>query len=109
MTAIARVVTKAGGQMLIAKLEDQTGAIEVVVFPKWYPELSPLFADDAIVVVKGKHQGAPRDRQAARLIEPQSARRSEDEERPEVSLQAIEAWPLGQAPVISGGSRAVPQ
>jgi len=104
VTASRRVVTKAGGQMLVAKLEDLTGAIEVVVFPKWYPELSPLLLDEAIVVVKGKVKERRAIGKPPGYIEPQSAD-EEKQERPEVSLQAIEASPLGLAPVISGGSR----
>jgi DNA polymerase-3 subunit alpha len=104
VTASRRVVTKAGGQMLVAKVEDLTGAIEVVVFPKWYPELSPLFLDEAIIVVKGKVKERRAVGKPPGYTEPQSAE-EERQERPEVSLQALEAWPWTQAKVLMNGIR----
>ncbi len=104
ITASRRVVTKAGGQMLVAKLEDLTGTIEVVVFPKWFPELSPLLLDEAIVVVRGKVKERRTIGKPPGYVEPQSAD-EEKQERPEVSLQALEAWPFGQARYLNNGSR----
>ena len=93
-----RVLTKAGGQMLIARLEDMTSAVEVVVFPKWYAELGPVFADDAVVVVKG------RVKERRQIGKPLAAPPTDaaDDDRPEVSLHALEAWPLANARVIGG-------
>jgi DNA polymerase-3 subunit alpha len=54
VTAVRRTLTKAQSQMLIATVEDMSGAIEVVVFPKQYPILQGFFAEDAIVVVTGR-------------------------------------------------------
>jgi DNA polymerase-3 subunit alpha len=54
VTAVRRTLTKAQAQMLVATVEDMSGAIEVVVFPKQYPVLSGFFAEDAIVVVNGR-------------------------------------------------------
>ena len=54
VTAVRRTLTKAQSQMLIATVEDMSGAIEVVVFPKQYPILQGFFAEDAIVVVNGR-------------------------------------------------------
>ena len=104
ITASRRVVTKAGGQMLVAKLEDLTGTIEVVVFPKWYAELSALFLDEAIIVVRGKVKerravGKPPGYAETQPVE------EERQERPEVSLQALEAWPWTQAKIVSNGSK----
>jgi len=104
VTASRRVVTKAGGQMLVAKLEDLTGAIEVVVFPKWFPELSPLLLDEAIVVVKGRIKERRAIGKPPGYAEPQSAD-EEKQERPEVSLQALEAWPFNQARYLNAGAR----
>jgi len=96
VTTSRRVVTKAGGQMLVAKLEDLTGTVEVVVFPKWFPDLSPLLLDEAIVVIKGKVKERRAIGKPAGYVEPQAAD-EEKLERPEVSLQALEAWPFNQA------------
>jgi DNA polymerase-3 subunit alpha len=54
VTAVRRTMTKAQMQMLIATVEDMTGAIEVVVFPKQYAQLQGLFVEDAIVIVNGR-------------------------------------------------------
>jgi DNA polymerase-3 subunit alpha len=105
ITASRRVVTKAGSQMLVAKLEDLTGTVEVVVFPKWFPELSPLLLDEAIVVVKGRVKERRVVGKPPGYIEPQSAD-EEKQERPEVSLQALEAWPFNQARYLNAQSRA---
>ncbi|MBV8373042.1 MAG: DNA polymerase III subunit alpha, partial [Candidatus Eremiobacteraeota bacterium] len=49
-----RTITKMGQQMLIAQLEDMTGACEVIVFPKSYDQFHTLFKPDAVLVVKGR-------------------------------------------------------
>ncbi len=54
VTAVRRTLTKAQAQMLVATVEDTTGAIECVVFPKQYPDLQARFVEDAIVVVTGR-------------------------------------------------------
>jgi DNA polymerase III subunit alpha len=98
ITSARRVITKAGDQMLIARLEDQTSSIEAVVFPKWYAELAPIFAVDAIVVIKGrvKERRAPGKPLVAVPLE-----EGGEEERVELSLQAVEAWPFEKARIIS--------
>ena len=52
--AVRRTMTKAQAQMLIATVEDMTGPIEVVVFPKQYAALQALFVEDAIIIVNGR-------------------------------------------------------
>jgi len=54
VTAVRRTLTKAQTQMLIATVEDTTGAIECVVFPKAYAELQARFEEDRIVVITGR-------------------------------------------------------
>ncbi|MEA2722009.1 MAG: polymerase subunit alpha, partial [Candidatus Eremiobacteraeota bacterium] len=54
ITAVRRTMTKAQSQMLIATVEDTTGAIECVVFPKQYADLQLRFIEDAIVVITGR-------------------------------------------------------
>jgi len=54
ITGVRRTMTKAGAQMLIATVEDTTGAIECVVFPKQYGELQGRFIEDAIVTITGR-------------------------------------------------------
>ncbi len=54
VTGARRAMTRAGGQILIAQLEDTTGSCEVVVFPKLYPQVQQLFESDRILVVRGR-------------------------------------------------------
>jgi DNA polymerase III subunit alpha len=54
LTEVRRTLTKAQQQMLIAVLEDMTGVVEVIVFPKSYPQLQGAFVRDGIVTVKGR-------------------------------------------------------
>jgi DNA polymerase-3 subunit alpha len=66
LTEVRRTVTKAQQQMLIAVLEDMTGSVECIVFPKTYAQLQPPFVVDAIVTIKGRvrfreRRGAPGD------------------------------------------------
>ena len=98
VTSARRVITRAGDQMLIAMLEDQTAAIETVIFPKWYAEIAPLMQTDAIVVIKGRVKERRVPGKPVALIA--SAEHGE-EEKADLSLQAVEAWPLAKAPLIS--------
>ncbi len=54
VTAVRRTLTKAQTQMLIATVEDTTGAVECVVFPKQYADLQARFVEDQIVVITGR-------------------------------------------------------
>ncbi len=46
--------TKAGSQMAGCKLEDLTGAVEVIVFPKLYATAKDHYRPEGVVVVKGR-------------------------------------------------------
>ena len=54
VVAVRRTMTKAQQQMLIATLEDMTGSVECIVFPKSYAQLQATFVPDAIVTIKGR-------------------------------------------------------
>jgi DNA polymerase III subunit alpha len=54
ITSVRRTLTKAQAQMLIATVEDTTGAIECVVFPKQYTDLQARFIEDGIVIITGR-------------------------------------------------------
>lgn len=49
-----RIVTKRGDAMMLANLEDLTGSIPLVIFPKAYEKCAPFLNDDEAVIVKGK-------------------------------------------------------
>jgi DNA polymerase III subunit alpha len=51
---IRRVVTKKGQLMAYAELEDLTGTIDVILFPRQYEHYHRLLVADAMVVVAGK-------------------------------------------------------
>ncbi|MBD5634524.1 MAG: hypothetical protein IAI49_08615, partial [Candidatus Eremiobacteraeota bacterium] len=54
LTAVRRTMTKQQQQMLVATLEDMTGSVECIVFPKSYAQLQATFVADAIVTIKGR-------------------------------------------------------
>ncbi len=54
ITKIKQVVTKKGDLMAFIEVEDVSGIIEVIVFPKAYTKFQELIQADNIVLVKGK-------------------------------------------------------
>ncbi len=55
VVAAKKIMTKAGNnEMAFVKVEDLTGAIEVVVFPKVYGRTSATWVRDTLVVVTGR-------------------------------------------------------
>jgi DNA polymerase-3 subunit alpha len=54
ISAQRKIVTRAGKMMLAATIEDLTGSLEVLVFPRTYDETSSHWADEAPVIVTGK-------------------------------------------------------
>jgi DNA polymerase-3 subunit alpha len=87
LIAVRRTMTKAQAQMLIATLEDMSGSIEVIVFPKSYAALQASFVQDAIVTVKGRVN--VRERRGAG-----AASGGEDQQALEVSVLATEVRPF---------------
>ncbi|MBN2057627.1 MAG: DNA polymerase III subunit alpha [Candidatus Saganbacteria bacterium] len=49
-----RLTTKKGDMMLVGKIEDLSGSIGLVVFPKTYRKYTELLNNDQVVLVKGK-------------------------------------------------------
>ncbi|MDR7518486.1 MAG: DNA polymerase III subunit alpha [Armatimonadota bacterium] len=54
ITAVKRTTTKTGSAMAFLTLEDLTGGVEVIVFPKTYEQSHLALRRDAIVVVRGR-------------------------------------------------------
>jgi len=54
LTGTKVLTTKKKQSMLVAKLEDLTGSIDLVVFPEAYEKHSALLKDDKIVQIRGK-------------------------------------------------------
>jgi DNA polymerase-3 subunit alpha len=52
--AVRRVVTRNGHIMAYAELEDLTGVIDLILFPRIYEQLRQLFEPERVVVVQGK-------------------------------------------------------
>jgi DNA polymerase-3 subunit alpha len=48
--------TRKGLAMATFRLEDLTGSVEIVVFPKLYEKVAPGYTPDQVVVVKGRFQ-----------------------------------------------------
>lgn len=54
ISALKRTTTKNGAAMAFMTLEDLTGSVEVIVFPKTYEQSHLALRRDAIVVVRGR-------------------------------------------------------
>jgi len=54
VAALKRTTTKAGSVMAFLTLEDLTGSVEVIVFPRTYEQNAFLLKRDAILVVRGR-------------------------------------------------------
>ena len=85
VTGVRRTMTKAQQQMLIATIEDMTGTVEAIVFPKHYALLQAPFIPDAIVTIKGRVRF--RERRGA------AAANAGDEAPVELSIQVDEVKP----------------
>ena len=97
ITGVKRTVTKGGSAMAFLTLEDLTGNVEVIVFPRTYEQVHFLLKRDAVVVVRGKVDVM--DQQAKILAE----RVMPLEEAEEVEPLAVPSGPSG-----NGASDAVP-
>ncbi|MGI8882425.1 MAG: DNA polymerase III subunit alpha [Jatrophihabitans sp.] len=54
VSSVARKITKAGAPWAQAQVEDLSGAVEVLFFPKTYAEHGMSIAEDAIIAVRGR-------------------------------------------------------
>ncbi len=54
LTQIKRVFTKSGSYMAYATLEDPTGRIDVVIFPKVYAQFQNILKDDHLFMMEGR-------------------------------------------------------
>jgi DNA polymerase-3 subunit alpha len=54
VASVHTIITKKGDPMAFVSVEDITGNLEVVVFPRLYEETRELWAEDRLVVVRGK-------------------------------------------------------
>lgn len=54
VVSLRRIVTKSQQTMLAAELEDATGVVEVVVFPRTFDATQAVWEEDALLVVSGK-------------------------------------------------------
>ncbi len=48
------ITTKAGSLMAFVTVEDLSGIMEILVFPKTFDDCAPLIRENAVIVVKGK-------------------------------------------------------
>jgi DNA polymerase-3 subunit alpha len=58
---VREITTKSGQRMAFVKLEDQTGEIEVVIFPSVFQQTSTLWNRDRVVLVNAKISNKDRD------------------------------------------------
>ncbi len=56
LSRFKEIMTKKGQKMAFATLEDQTGKVELIIFPRTYQELGFQLEQDQVVLVRGKVQ-----------------------------------------------------
>ncbi|HSX36054.1 MAG TPA: DNA polymerase III subunit alpha [Patescibacteria group bacterium] len=61
ITDIREITTKNGSKMAFAKLEDQFGEIELILFPNAYMQTAGLWERDRVVLARGKLSAKGRD------------------------------------------------
>jgi DNA polymerase-3 subunit alpha len=61
ITIVRKITTKNGGNMAFVQLEDRTGTIELVVFPKAYDKSPEVYTADNIIMVAGNVSRRDRD------------------------------------------------
>lgn len=61
VSRLRQIVTKSGSKMAFAAIEDKTGEIETVVFPKIFETLPADFDVGAVVQINGRISGRDRD------------------------------------------------
>ncbi len=66
LTAVKGKATKKGDYMAFVTLEDLTGEIECLVFPRTFEKYQPLLQEDGIVVIQGKL--SVREEEAPKLL-----------------------------------------
>jgi len=77
LTNVRNIATKKTGKLMaFAKLEDETGSIDIVVFPKTFEEYSTMIHDDAVLLIKAKVD--ERDGELQLLVEKISVPSEED-------------------------------
>jgi len=86
VTALKRTTTRSGSVMAFLTLEDLTGTVEVIVFPKTYEQNAFLLKKDAVLVVRGRADVAEQ----------------------QVKILAESLFPLAEAPVAEPLAEAEP-
>jgi DNA polymerase-3 subunit alpha len=61
IASVRAINTKNGSKMAFVKLEDKSGDIEIIVFPKTFTESADLLEQDKVVLIKGKVNSKDRD------------------------------------------------
>jgi DNA polymerase-3 subunit alpha len=54
LSSCRKLTTRRKELMMVCNVEDLTGTIPVVVFPRSYEKYAPMLFDDAVVIIKGK-------------------------------------------------------
>ncbi|MEX0748703.1 MAG: DNA polymerase III subunit alpha [Candidatus Saccharimonadales bacterium] len=61
VTAVREITTRNGAQMAFVKMEDKSGELEIIVFPKTYEGSHGLWEVDKVLLVQGKVNTKDRD------------------------------------------------
>ncbi len=84
VVGVRRLTTKKGDAMLVAEVEDLTGSVEVIAFPRTLEKTAELWREDAVLIVEGKLD--LRD------------------DRPQIICDAVREWREGEIVIPMGGA-----
>ncbi|HXH26289.1 MAG TPA: DNA polymerase III subunit alpha, partial [Candidatus Acidoferrum sp.] len=96
ITAIRVIATKNGDKMAFVKIENKTGEIELIIFPKTYQDVQTLLVQDKIITASGKLNAKDRDGK-----ETQELKVLADAIRPVTADVAQSYQPTGQKMALS--------
>ncbi|MDD3285502.1 MAG: DNA polymerase III subunit alpha [Patescibacteria group bacterium] len=54
ITALKKIITRKGESMLFAKIEDQSGSVELLIFPSLLKSTSSLWQDGGLIIARGR-------------------------------------------------------
>lgn len=54
VNTVRKIITKKGDPMAFVEIEDQTGRVELTVFPRTMKEFGHVFVEDTVVLIEGK-------------------------------------------------------
>lgn len=98
ITAVREIMTKNGQKMAFVKIEDESGEIEIILFPSVLQQTAGIWERDRIVIVRGKVGAKDRDGNLGTELKIMA-----DDAREVTHEQAVGYQPTGKKPPAPKG------